>query len=174
MYTARPQRTYPPTWRIIAAFLIVPGATALLMAILMPAFDGISDPLDRVWRSAVLFALFGAYPTTVILGIPAFFVLRRHFYPKLINCSLTGAVVAALPWFILSVLSHSGSASIGGRATVINGSLTAYGWLTNLIFVGQIATLGAVGGSLFWLIAAAGNGDGRSDNGKDSGGPKLR
>jgi hypothetical protein len=168
MYTARPERTYPPTWRIIAAFLIVPSVAALLMAILMPAFDGISDPLDRVWRTAVLFAFFGAYPTTAILGVPAFFMLRRHFYPKLINCSLTGAGVAALPWFILSVLSHPGSASIGGRATVIDGSLTAYGWLTNLIFVGQIAIFGAVGGLLFWLIAVAG----RSNNGKDLGGPE--
>ena len=172
MYTARPERTYPPAWRIIAAFLIVPGAAALLMAILMPAFDGISEPLERVWRTAVLFALFGAYPTTLILGVPAFFMLRRHFDPKLISCSLTGAVVAALPWFSLTALSHSGSAGIGGRATVIDGSLTPYGWLTNLIFVGQIAAIGAVGGLLFWLIAAAGSGAGRSHNGKDPGVPE--
>lgn len=167
MYTATPRRTYPPAWRIIAAFVLVPAASALLMAILMPAFDGISDPLERVWRTAVIFALFGAYPTTLILGVPAFFMLRRHFDPKLINCVLTGAVVAALPWLILTTLSQPDSASIGGRSTVIDGSLTPYGWLTNLTFVGQIGALGAVGGSLFWLIAAAGSRVGRSDNVKD-------
>ena len=124
MYASRPQRTYPPTWRIVAAFLIVPGAAALLMATVMPAYEGISNPLERIWLSAYAFAVFGAYPTTVILGIPTFFILRRHFDPRLINCSLAGALIAALPWFLLSTFSLPDSASIGGRATVINGSLT--------------------------------------------------
>jgi hypothetical protein len=161
MYIARPKRTYPPTWRIIAAFVIAPGAAALLMAIVMPAYDGISDPLERLWRSTLAFAVFGAYPPTVIVGLPAFFMLRRHFDPKLINCSLTGAVVAAIPWFLLSTLTLPDSASINGRATVTAGSLTAFGWLTNLTTVGQIALLGAAGGALFWLIAAAGSRDGK-------------
>ena len=153
MDTVTRKRADPPIWRVVAAFLIAPGAAAFLM----PAFDGINAPIERIWRSAVVFGLFGAYPTTLIIGLPAFFLLRQHFAPKLINCSLTGAVVAALPWFILSVLSQPDSASIDGRATVTNGSLTAYGWLTNLTFIGQIALLGAVGGLLFWLIAAAGS-----------------
>lgn len=157
MYVVRRERTYPPTWRIVAAFMIVPGAAALLMAILMPAYDGITDRFERIWRSALAFAIFGAYPMTVILGLPAFFILRRHFDAKLVNCSLTGAAVAARPWLVLSTLSLPDSASIGGRATVIDGSLTAYGWLTNLTFIGQIALLGAAGGALFWLIAAAGS-----------------
>ena len=157
MNTADSERTYPPAWRIIAAFLIVPGATALLMALLMPAYDGIADPLERFWRSALVFGVVGAYPPTIVLGVPAFFMLRRHFYPKLLNCSITGAAVAATPWLILSTLSQPDSASIGGRATVTDGSLTAYGWLTNLTAVGQIAAIGAVGGALFWVIAAAGS-----------------
>ena len=155
MYTAYPERTYPPTWRVVIAFLIVPGAMALLMAILTPAYDGISEPLERIWRSALAFAVFGSYPATVTVGLPAFFMLRRHFDAKLVNCSLTGAVVAALPWLVLSTFSLPDSASINGRATVVNGSLTAYGWLTNLTFVGLIALFGAAGGVLFWLIAAA-------------------
>lgn len=157
MTIATPERTYPPTWRIVAAFLIVPGAAALLMAILMPAYDGLADPVERIGRTALGTAVVGAYPTALLLGVPAFFMLRRRFDPTLLNCSLTGAVVAGLPWFILSTLFQPDSASIGGRATVIDGSLTAYGWLTNLKFVGLIAAFGAVGGALFWLIAAAGS-----------------
>lgn len=156
MYTVRHERSYPPIWRIIAAFFIVPGVAALVMAILMPAYDGISDPLERIWRSALVFAVVGAYPATVILGVPAFFILRQRFEATLLNCSLTGAVVAALPWLILSLLSPLDSASIGGRATILHGSLTPYGWLTNLTSIGQIALFGAAGGMLFWLIAAAG------------------
>jgi hypothetical protein len=46
-YIQRQARTHltPPSWRFITIFLIVPGAKALLMAILTPADDGISNPL---------------------------------------------------------------------------------------------------------------------------------
>lgn len=136
---------------------------ALAVAIKMPAYDGISDPLEKIWRSALLFAVVGAYPTTVILGLPAFFLLRRRFEATLLNCSLTGAVVAALPWFVLSLLSIPDNASIGGQATVLHGSLTSFGWLTNLTSIGQIALFGAGGGILFWFVAAAGWSTGRVD-----------
>jgi hypothetical protein len=157
MYIADPERVYPTTWRIVAAFMIVPSAASLLLAILNPAYEGLSNQLERIWRSALVFAVFGAYPATVILGLPAFFMLRRHFDANLVNCSLTGAGVASLPRFILSTLSLPDNASIDGRATVIDGSLTPYGWLTNLTSVGEIALLGASSGVLFWLIAAAGS-----------------
>ncbi|NJR80897.1 hypothetical protein [Sphingomonas corticis] len=157
MYAARAKRTYPSIWRVILAFVVVPGAAALLMAIVMPAYEGITDPLERIWRSAVAFAVFGAYPPAFIIGLPAFFMLRRHVDATIINCAATGAVVAALPWLGLALLSRPDNASIGGRSTVINGSLTAYGWLMNFYYVGQIALLGTIAGALFWFIAAAGS-----------------
>ncbi|ODP38407.1 hypothetical protein [Sphingomonas turrisvirgatae] len=157
MYAARAKRTYPSIWRVILAFVVVPGAAALLMAIVMPAYEGITDPLERIWRSAVAFAVFGAYPPAFIIGLPAFFMLRRHVDATIINCAATGAVVAALPWLVLALLSRPDNASIGGRSTVINGSLTAYGWLMNFYYVGQIALLGTIAGALFWFIAAAGS-----------------
>lgn len=156
MDIAKRKRSYPPTWRIVAAFLIVPGVSALAMAIIMPAYDGISDQVERIWRSALVFAVVGAYPATLILGLPAFFMLRRRFEATLLNCSLTGAIVAALPWFLLSLLSTPDNASIGGRATVLHGSLTPYGWFTNVTSISQIALFGAAGGLLFWFVAVAG------------------
>src|SRR5690242_2779626 len=137
MDTLTRKRAEPPIWRIVTAFLIAPGAAAFLMAILMPAYDGINAPFERIWRSAVAFALFGAYPTTLLVGLPAFFLLRKRLAPKLINCSLAGAVVAALPWLILSLLGRPDTASIDGKATIAEGSYTAYGWITNLTFIGQ-------------------------------------
>ena len=161
MYAARAKRTYPSIWRVILAFVVVPGAAALLMAIAMPAYEGITDPLERIWRSAVAFAVFGAYPPAFIIGLPAFFMLRRHVNATIINCAATGAVVAALPWLVLALISRPDNASIDGRSTVIDGSLTAYGWLMNFYYVGQIALLGAIAGALFWLIAAAGSRTGK-------------
>jgi hypothetical protein len=156
MSLSKSKRLHPPAWRIVVAFLVVPGVASLLLAIIMPAYDGLESIYERVWRSAVVYGIFGAYPSAVIFGVPLFFVLRRHFDAKLVNCALAGAAVAAFPWFLLSVLSLPDSASIDGRATVIDGSLTVYGWYTNLKFVGQIGLFGGSAGALFWLIAVAG------------------
>ena len=151
--TAPPPR--PPAWRVVAAFVVAPGAAALVMAAATPLYAGL-DPGERLWRSAATFAAFGAYPAALVLGVPACFLLRGRLAPSLVNCASAGAVIAALPWFALSLLSGPDQASIDGRATVIDGSRTAYGWLTQATFLGGIALFGALGGAVFWLVAAAG------------------
>ena len=52
-------------------------------------------------------------------------------------------------------------ASIGDHATVIDESYTAFGWLTATQLLGEIALARAVGGALFWVIAAADSGTGK-------------
>jgi hypothetical protein len=85
-------------------------------------------------------------------------MLRRHFAARPIACALAGFVIAALPWALLVMAGSSASeASINGRATVINGHTTAYGWLLNAEFVLTIGLFGAVGGVVFWAVAAAGH-----------------
>jgi hypothetical protein len=115
---------------------------------------------ERIWRSALLYGLIGAYPPAVLFGIPAYLALRRHFEARLLNCALVGAVAAMLPWAFLMLVSTPDQASIDNRATVIDGSYTAFGWLINAQFLGEIALFGAFGGALFWAIAAAGSGAG--------------
>ena len=152
-------RTHPPSWRVALAFLLAPGAAALLMALAMPAYDGLPSWSERVWRTAEIFSVVGAYPTAVVFGIPAYFMLRRHLSARLIGCVIVGFAVAALPWALL-VMAGSGAseASVNGRATVVNGHTTAYGWLQNAEFVFTIGLFGALGGFVFWAIAAAGHG----------------
>lgn len=127
------------------------------MAIAMPGYDGLSNWSERVWRTAGLYGVVGAYPTAVVLGLPAYLTLRRHFAAQPFACALAGFVVAALPWTLL-VLAGSGAsqASIDGRATVIDGHTTAYGWLQNIEMLLTIGTFGAIGGLVFWAVAAAG------------------
>lgn len=161
MYGSLPERTYPPRWRVAAAFLLVPAVAALSFAIVMPLYGGLPNMADRIWRSAWVYALVGAYPPAVVFGIPAYFALRRHFDPRLINCALVGAVVATMPWLFLTLASTPSQASSDNRATVINGSYTAFGWLMNAQFVGEIAIFGALAGALFWAIVAAGIGAGK-------------
>ena len=127
------------------------------MALAMPAYEGLPSWWERVWRTAWMYSLAGAYPSGLLFGVPAYFMLRRHFPAKIIGCTIVGAAVAALPWALLilfgSGLSH---ASIDGKATVVNGHTTPYGWLKNAEFVLTVGFFGAVGGLVFWCVAAAG------------------
>lgn len=143
-------------WRLLAAFLIAPGASALLMAIVSPLFEGLEDRWERIWRSAEVIALFGAYPLTAILGVPAFFLLRRTFAPTLLTCTLAGACIAVLPLIIVSLVAVPESATVDGRATVVDGSRTLFGWIFVLTVISQIALYGAFGGAMFWLVGFAG------------------
>jgi hypothetical protein len=155
MYEPWPQRIYPPTWRIVLAFLVAPTVGAALLALIAPAYGGL-PPVEQFLSSAKVYALVGAYPTTLLFGVPAYFMARRHFEPRPLSCAIVGGVVAAFPWLILMLVPIATSAGIGGRATVIDGSYTAYGWLMNGLFVGQIAAVGFVAGLAFWITAAAG------------------
>ncbi len=127
------------------------------MAALEPGYEGLQSYWERIWRTAVLFGIFGAYPTTLVFAGPAFLLLQGRLAANWINCVVAGAVIAAGPWFLLSLLGPAADeASIGERATVINGTRTAYGWLVEFQYIGEIAVFGAIGGLLFWLIATGG------------------
>jgi hypothetical protein len=158
MYEPWPDRKYPPIWRVALAFLVAPGLAALLIAIALPAYEGIPNWFERVWRTAEIFSVFGAYPTAVVFGVPAYFMLRRHLSARPFACAVVGSVVAALPWALLVIAGSGASeASVNGRATVLNGQTTAYGWLQNAEFLLTIGLFGAIGGTVFWAIAAAGH-----------------
>jgi len=156
MYQARLPRRYPPAWRIWLGFLVAPAVGALIMGLLAPAYDGLPTFGERLIATVKIYALIGAYPTALLFGVPAYFMARRHFPARPLPCAFVGGVVAALPWMILALISPASSASIGGRATIIDGHYTAYGWLTNAGFVGQIALVGSAAGLIFWAISAAG------------------
>lgn len=122
----------------------------------MPAYDGLPHWSERVSRTAETYCVLGAYPTAVVFGVPAYFVLRQHFAARPFACALVGSVIAALPWGVLVLAGSSAwEASVNGRATVINGDTTAYGWLQNAEFILTIGLFGAIGGLVFWAIAAA-------------------
>jgi hypothetical protein len=145
----------PPVWRIVLAFALVPGVAALALASTMPLYSGLGSYFERVWRTAIVFAIV-AYPVGIIIGLPTFLVLQRRVAATWLNCALAGAFVAALPWLVIVPLGPSADqASIGGQATVIDGRYTAYGLLSGLQFVGIIAIAGATAGFAFWAVAAA-------------------
>jgi len=97
--------------------------------------------LEGLWRQIVDFGKWAAglaYAAEVILGIPAYFLIRRKL--TLGTAAMTGAVVAVAPVLALMivVLQQNASLAIGASAWVV-----------------LIAALSGVAcGSLFWWIAA--------------------
>ena len=60
-----------------------------------------------------------------------------------------------IPWLVLGLLSGADQAWTDSHPTIINGHYTFDGWLEVGQFLLTIAAAGAVGGAIFWLIAAA-------------------
>lgn len=145
----------PPAWRVAAAFLVAPGLAAVVLACMTPLYNGLPLP-ERILRSAVTFAIFGAYPATLLFGLPAYFLLRSRLRPRAWICAFIGAVVAAAPFSLLSLLSTPDYAYSGGQVTVMDGRITFWGYVQRGRFVGMIGLFGALAGFLFWLIAVAG------------------
>jgi hypothetical protein len=61
---------------------------------------------------------------------------------------IVGAVIPA----ILALASAPDQASVGGTATVIDGSYAFAGWMQNLGFIGLFGLLGVGGALLFWFF----------------------
>jgi hypothetical protein len=140
----------PSVWRIGAGFLAAPAISAFVFSLASPGYDGLPSFADRVMRTFELVAIVGGYLPTVILGIPAILLLRRWLRPTMLNCALVGASVASLPWLMLVAISRPDEA---GRATVIHGVPSLFGYQEDLKFIGMIAALGFLGGVSFWVVA---------------------
>ena len=150
-----PGRVYPPAWRVVVAFITAPAIAALLMATIAPAYSDALPMLERILKTAILYAVFGAYPFTLVLGLPAYLLLRHHIKPTIINCMAVGSAVVVLPALIISMMpSGVTQSSVGGRAIIVDGQRTLYGWQTFAESLLHLAAYGAVGGFVFWLIVA--------------------
>jgi hypothetical protein len=123
----------------------------------MPAYGGLPNIADRVYRTFLIYLFIGAWPPTILVGAPTYLVLRNRLRPTTLNCVLAGAVVASLPWLLLAVVLPGADYSYdGGHVTVEHGQKTLWGWLDLATATGSLALVGAFAGFVFWVIAAAG------------------
>lgn len=119
--------------------------------------------------AAALFAMLGAdirlfTPAFVVIsivgvgiGLPIYLLVRANRHDNAIFAGIAGFVVGAvIPALIVVFGPAADQASVGGTATVVNGSYTAAGWLQNLKLVGFFGALGACGGLLFWFVVRRG------------------
>jgi hypothetical protein len=117
--------------RVILAFLLAPAAAPALIGL-----ASIHSSMAGIWVIALGVAAF-TYATTLIAGIPAYFVLRAKNWLKWWHFALGGAVLGLLPaLFIGFPLSLQGILLLGPDHLLI----------------------GAVSGFAFWALAFAGSG----------------
>lgn len=145
----------PVWWRVVLAFLLAPLIAAFLFACFQPLYAGLPSFPDRILRTTLLYVLFGGYPATLVLGVPAFLILRERVRPSAWNCAATGAAVASFPWLLLGLVSNPEHAYSNGHVTHQSGAKTWWGWVDLFTFVSETAALGALAGLVFWTIAAA-------------------
>lgn len=92
----------------------------------------------------------------ILLGVPAFLLLRWKRLIRWWSTIGSGLLLAAVPMAILTWplrYSHlKGSSIINGVQTMIDGVPTTAGWLQYAGGVGMLGGLGAVGGLCFWLV----------------------
>ena len=136
--------------RLLAAFALAPLVPAVLIS--MPSlFD--ESGFNGFVNLARVYVLVGGYPATVFFGFPALLILKRWFRPRLIGTAFAGGLVATAPWCLLMLLpGQSGTASVDGQLTVQDGQRTLIGWILDSNILGLAFPLGALGGTVFWLV----------------------
>ncbi|WP_373689376.1 hypothetical protein, partial [Rhizobium leguminosarum] len=108
------------------------------------------------YQTTAVVAFFGAYPPTVVLGIPLILYFRGRVRASLANCATVGASIATFPWFCLTIFFGPDKAYTNDHITYQNGMMTWWGLLEAVELLTEIAAFGIAAGGLFWLIAAAG------------------
>jgi hypothetical protein len=134
----------PPWWRIAIALLVAPLIASVAYAVYNPAYEGLADMTERVIRTIPLVAFVGAYPPTILLGVPLLFYLKGRVRPSLANCAAVGGVVATIPRICLVAFYGP------DQVTRWWGLIDVLKWLA------ETAMFGFAAGGLFWLMAAAG------------------
>lgn len=145
----------PPWWRITVALIVVPLIASFAYAVYSPAYQGLPDMMERVVRTTEVVAVIGAYPPTLVLGIPLLLYFWGRVGPSLANCVMAGAFVATFPWICLVVFSGPDQAYTDDHITYQNGMMTWWGFLETAELLAEIAVFGIAAGGLFWLVAAA-------------------
>ena len=147
----------PDAERVFWAFILAPAVGAFALACYEPLYSGLPHLVDRIFQTFYVYLVVGAYPPTLIFGLPAYLILRRRIRPTALNCAIAGAIVAALPWILIGLLSLPDYATEDGHITNENGHLTLWGLYDLAKLAGPIALIGSFTGVVFWAAAAAGN-----------------
>jgi len=143
-------------WHELRMQQIAGAATAFLFAGLAPALV-----MAALWHTAKIAAFAFAFTFAialghaVLLGLPLFLVFRSKGWINVMTCVVFGFAVGAVPAGVLTwPMQHPKlytSASVDGVPTIINGVITAAGWVSYVKPLIYFGSFGALGGFAFWV-----------------------
>jgi hypothetical protein len=109
----------------------------------------------KIARTAFAFTFAIALSHAVLLGQPLFLVFRSKGWINVMTCVVFGFAVGAVPAGVLTwPMQHPElhtSASVDGVPTIINGVITAAGWVSYVKPLIYFGSFGALGGFAFWV-----------------------
>lgn len=146
----------PPADRVFLAFVVAPALAAFVFACYCPLYSGLPDLADRILETFYVYLVVGAYPPSLLFGLPAYLLLRNRLRPTPLNCAIVGAIIASLPCVLIGLLLSPDYATYDGQVTNRDGHLTLAGLVHLTTVAGPIALLGSFTGVVFWAVAAAG------------------
>jgi hypothetical protein len=128
---------YPPLWRVALGFLLAPYLGFWAFMALSALLEGKGLGLDFPFSLSDPFLIF-AYAPALLLGVPAYLLLRSRVNASAINCASTGATVA-----------------IAGMLLILLPTPPRSGLSWDLIVpFAAFAACGAFGGCVFWMVVA--------------------
>lgn len=133
------------------------SAVAVTLVVTVQGAAEIEEPLNIVVLSQTVsvarITFFVALAHAVLLGVPAYLLLRPRLRVGFIACCIGGFAVGAVPLGILGLFTMTmlTSASTGGTPTVVNHVPTLAGWIEYAEGVGWAGLLGLIGGVAFWI-----------------------
>ena len=141
-------------WDELRIEQIAGTATAVLFAALAPALV-----MAALWHTTKIAPMVFAFTFAIalghaiLLGLPLFLVFRSKGWINVMSCVVFGFAVGAAPAGVLTWPMHHPaphtSASVDGVPTIINGVITAAGWVSYVKPLIYLGSLGALGGFAF-------------------------
>jgi hypothetical protein len=135
---------------------IAGAATAFLFAGLAPALV-----MAALWHMAKIAPIIFAFTFAIALGhavlfgLPLFLVLRSKGWINVMSCVIFGFAIGAVPIGVLTWPTQHPElhtlASVDGVPTIINGVITAAGWVSYVKPLIYFGSYGALGGFAFWV-----------------------
>jgi hypothetical protein len=143
-------------WDKVRIQQIAGAATAFLVAGLAPALV-----MAALWHTTKIAPMVFAFTFAIalghaiLLGLLLFLVFRSKGWINVMSCVVFGFAVGAAPAGILTWPMHHPeshtSALVDGVPMIINGVITAAGWVSYVKPLIYFGSLGALGGFAFWV-----------------------
>jgi hypothetical protein len=144
----------PSVLATLAPIVIQPYAV-VLWALLPPVLSGETVTLQDVSQISVYVVVFAA-TFVLVLGVPAFFLLRRFGRATWLPVGFAGFLSAGIPAAVFAWPGHAGSWNGTWHGLYVDfvrdGVPTLYGWLNFAEGVGMFGSHGLVGGLAFLAV----------------------